>query len=92
MTIKYSGSGNGSSSTGDPNKKKQLYDCWMEQLSILKNRGVTSAVRGWYDVSKQYPHPSHDVDHNRVIRTVDFSRSNPRGPWESATEYWRSNI
>lgn len=92
MTIRYDGSKNGASSTGDPNRKKQLYDCWMEMLNALKHRGITSAVRGWYDVSKQYAHPTYDVDHNRVIRTVDFSRSDPRGPWWDSWENWRSNI
>ncbi len=90
MTIRYGGP-NAASSKIDPGKKKQLYDCWMEMLAAIKALTINSAVRGWYDVSKGYPHPTFNPDHNRVIRTVDFINSQPYGPWERA-RYWRSNI
>jgi len=90
LTISYGGP-NSASSKIDPGKKKQLYDCWMEMASAIKALGINSAVRGWYDVSKGYPHPVFNPDHNRVIRTVDFVNSQPYGPWERA-RYWRSNI
>lgn len=92
LTIRYDGGTSSSGNSGDPNRKKQLYDCWMEMLNAMKNYGILSAVRGWYDVTKQYPHPTFDTDHNRVIRTVDFKNSNPNGPWFPASSYWRSNI
>lgn len=96
LTIKYDGgSAAVISSAGNPNRKKQLYDCWLEMINAVKNvggdAGLQSAVRGWYDVTKGFSHPVYDSNHNRVIRTVDFKRSDPRGPWESS-EYWRANI
>jgi hypothetical protein len=90
MTIQYGGP-NASASKVDPGKKKQLYDCWMEMLNGIKALSINSAVRGWYDTSKGFPHPTYNPDHNRVIRTVDFRNSHPSGPWEKSY-YWRSNI
>jgi len=90
MTIQY-GSGTKSPDLSAPEKKKQLYDCWLNALNIIRTKGIDSAVRGWYDVTKGYPHPTFNPDHNRVIRTVDFKNSQPYGPWERSS-YWRSNI
>lgn len=94
MTISYGGSpGSSSGTSGDPSRKKQLYDCWMQMLSAIRalSLGQLPAVRGYYDVSKGFAHPVLDYDHNRVIRTVDYKNSHPYGPWERATA-WRPNI
>lgn len=91
MTIRYDGRSNNRADGNDPGRKKQLYDCWQEALQAIRTRGILPAVRGWYDVTKGYPHPAWDTNHNRVIRTVDFQRSDPAGPWEPAP-YWRANI
>jgi len=91
MTIRYGSPAGGGSSAGDPSKRKQLYDCWMEMLNGIKALAINWGVRGYYNVSKGFAHPAYDPDHNRVIRTVDFKNSQPSGPWERAT-YWRSNI
>lgn len=94
LTIKYDGTSNKSSAV-DPSLKKQLYDCWIEAMNAIKNvggaAGLQYAVRGWYDTSKGFSHPTWDTDHNRIIRTVDFKRSHPTGPWTEADD-WRSNI
>lgn len=92
LTIRYDGNSvSGTGDAKDPNKKKQAYDCYMEALNGIKNAGILSAVKGWYDTTKQFPHPTYDIDHNRVIRTVDFSNSTPNGPWARSTA-WRPNI
>lgn len=92
MTIKYSGSS--STSSFDPSRKKQLYDCWMDAmhaLTVTGNAGIKPAVRGWYDTSKQYPHPSYDPDHNRIVRTVETVRAAPCGPWKTSGG-WRPRV
>lgn len=92
MTISYGGSKTaGNPDMSAPDKKKQLYDCWMNALNIIRTKGINTAVRGWYDTTKGYPHPTFNPDHNRVTRTVDYINSQPYGPWEKA-RYWRSNI
>jgi hypothetical protein len=56
MTIKYDGgSTSGGVSPGDPNKLKELFDCWND--AIRSFRTIAVAVRGYFDVSKGYPHP-----------------------------------
>jgi hypothetical protein len=92
LTISYGGSkAAGNPDMSAPDKKKQLYDCFMNALNIIRAKGIQPAVRGWYDTTKGYPHPTFNPDHNRVIRTVDFVNSQPHGPWERS-RYWRSNI
>ncbi len=81
MTIKYNGDGSGTS--GD--NKKDLYDCFTGLQGILSNSpnlcgtggGLSNAVRGKYDVSKGYPHPTRDTTHNRIQKT----HPNANGPW-----------
>lgn len=86
MTIKYGGAG---SSAGafrpDQNKLKELYDCWNEQLRMIKT--IKTAVKGFYSTSKGYLHPTRDIAHNRIIRGVSFNNSYPGGPWENAPEW-----
>lgn len=86
MTIRYGGPSAANQSI-DPGKKKQLYDCWMEMLNGIKSVGLTYAVRGWYDSTKGYSHPVYEPEHNRVIRPVDFSVSDPHGPWVKARDW-----
>lgn len=85
MDISYGGSP--ASSKSDPNVKKELFNCFNGLISLLSN-GVNVAVRGIYDSTKGYPHPVLDVDHNRIVRTVDTVRSNPNGPYREAVD-WR---
>lgn len=96
LTIRYDGdSGRGAANAFDPSRKKQLYDCWMEAfhaMQVTGNAGIQPAVRGWYDVTKSYVHPVFDTNHNRIVRTVDFKNSNPKGPWWPSTSNWRPNI
>ena len=87
MTIRYGGP-NSANQAIDPGRKKQLYDCWMEMLNGIKSVGINYAVRGWYDTSKGYAHPVFEPEHNRVIRPVDFSVSDPHGPWYKSKD-WR---
>jgi len=84
MTIRYD---RGGPATTGPAKKKQLYDCMMEMLDSIKATEIQPAVRGFYDTSKQYPHPVFDQSHNRIVRTVDRSNSHPAGPWERARDW-----
>lgn len=93
LTIRYDGSNTGGNCC-DPTRKKQLYDCWMDAmhaLTVTGDAGLQSAVKGWYDVTKQYPHPTFDQDHNRVIRTVETIRARPCGPFRTST-YWRPRV
>lgn len=90
MTIRYDAA-SAAAQAGNPGKKKELYDCWKEMVAAAKNYGIVHAVKGWYDTTKSFSHPTWDADHNRVIRTVDFQNSDPVGPWWNAT-YWRSNL
>jgi len=64
LTIKYGAGGNAPTPDGD--RKKQLYDCWNEFLNSIK--GIQSAVRGYYDTSKGYPHTTRSYRINRVIK------------------------
>lgn len=85
MTIKYNGDGSSDGSATDP--KKDLYDCYMGLQGILSNgptkcgtgAGINNGVRGKYDTSKGYAHPTQEVRHNRVVRP----KPNGNGPWHS---------
>lgn len=88
MDIRYGGSPG--SSVADPNIKKELFDCFSSLTSLLGN-GIGVGVRGLYDVSKGFPHPVLDPDHNRVIHSVDTARSYPTGPWRRAVDWRYSN-
>jgi len=86
MTIKYDGSGgNGGSQCPTCGPKKDLYDCYTGLQNILSNGanacgvggGINNAVRGKYDVSKGYAHPTRDLKHNRIIKPSP----NSNGPW-----------
>lgn len=81
ITIKYGGAGGGSTAgTGpDPNKLKDLYDCWNESMRMI--RALRVAVKAYYDESKGFAHPVREIHHNRVVRPVNFTNSHPRGPW-----------
>jgi len=74
MTIKY---GPGSGSKNNPDKKKQLYDCWNQAFAAI--RGIKTAVRGYYDTSKLYTHPIANYTNNRVVKfegvISDFNRT-----------------
>lgn len=87
MTIKYGGSsGSGSTATGpDPRKLTDLYDCWNESMRMI--RALRVAVKGYYDQSKGFAHPVREIDHNRVVRPVNFTNSHPAGPWVPAHEW-----
>ena len=84
MTVKYGGSPGGSAD--DPQRKKQLYDCWIELQRTF--RSVWPAVRGYWDTSKGYAHPVREPHHNRVVRAVPFTNTDPDGPWVNGYE-WR---
>jgi hypothetical protein len=88
MNIRYGGSTPSSSS--DPSVKQNLYDCFSGLMNFLMTgaEGIKTAVRGLYNTSKGFPHPVLDATHNRIIRNVDVARSDPSGPWSSATD-WR---
>jgi len=85
LTIRYSGK----ATTSDPGLKKRLYECYMSSCRIVS--GPKVAVRGLYDTTKSYNHPVQDSNHNRIVRTVFPSRSNPTGPWEKAGG-WREGV
>lgn len=89
MDIKYGGAPGGKGPNDD--KKKDFYDCFMGLLNLMGN-GIQNTVRGLYDTSKGFPHPVHDVAHNRIIRNVDKARSNPSGPYSKATDWRYTNI
>jgi hypothetical protein len=83
MSIKYGGK----PGAQDPGLKGRLYDCFMGTLNIIGG-GMKSAVRGIYDRSHGYSHPILDVDHNRIVRTVNTTMSDPAGPWQRSQD-WR---
>jgi hypothetical protein len=87
MTIKYGGPGSAGAGgyAPDQNKLKELYNCWNEQLRMI--RTISVAVRGFYDESKGYQHPVRDFAHNRIIRGVSFNNSCPHGPWYNSPEW-----
>jgi len=72
MTIKYGGASTGTASNDGP--KKDLYDCFTGLQGILSNNptlcgtgaGINNGVRGKYDTSKGYAHPTRDPGHNRI--------------------------
>lgn len=66
MTIKYGGQT--SSGAGDPERLKDLYECWQQMRRMIRSMRV--AVKGYYDESKGFAHPARFADHNRVIRPV----------------------
>ena len=80
------------SSNDNINRTKDYYNCWTSLQNILSNTpnacgvggGIANAVRGKYDISKGYPHPTLDVNHNRVIKP----KPNADGPWFNTTN-WR---
>jgi len=81
MTIKYD---NGkSSAAGDPQRMKDLYTCWNEQIRMF--RTIKAAVKGYYDQSKMYAHPVLDTYHNRIIKPVTPFEGN----FTPGTTYWR---
>jgi hypothetical protein len=89
MTIKYGGDDGGNSGGGngvDPKKMGDLYNCWQEAKRGIQ--AIRVAVKGYWDESKGFAHPVREVQHNRVIRAVNFSNACPSGPWENAL-YWR---
>ena len=82
MSIKYGG--NPMSAT-DPNKLKDLYNCFQESLRMIRN--IKVAVKGYYDASKGFAHPVREFQHNRVIKAISFNNSQPGGPWEKHTPW-----
>ena len=83
MTIRYDGNVTSSVLPTDPNKLKELYDCWNSALRSFNT--LTSTVKSFYDTTKGYIHPVRDIFHNRVIRpVVPF-----RGNFTPGTHYWR---
>lgn len=86
MTIKYGGGSGGSPATGpDPNKLKDLYECWNESMRMI--RALRVAVKGYYDSSKGFSHPVREFHHNRIVRGVNFTNAQPRGPWVPSHEW-----
>lgn len=75
MSIKYDAKGAGGSDPSN-NRKKELYDCFMGAMNVIT--GIKAAVRGWYDTSKGYSHPTMSYTSNRVVKPdgiySDFSR------------------
>jgi len=88
MGINY-GSAPGGQSSGNP-KKKDFYDCYMNTIKIIGN-GLSSAVRGLYDLSRGYGHPVYDETYPRLTRDVDVARSDPAGPYSSSTGWLYTN-
>lgn len=85
LTIKYGGSNGNSGANADPNKLRELYNCWNEAMRSLET--VRIAVKGYFDTSKGYGHPVREFHHNRIIRGVSFNNSNPNGPWYNSPEW-----
>ena len=81
MSIRYGGASGSASKALDFSKMKQLYDCFMEFLRYIQTLGIRTAVRGLYDSSKGFSHPVMEPHHNRVIRPVSFTNTDPNGPW-----------
>ena len=84
MTIKYNGAPGSSGGSGGGDPKKDLYDCFMGLRNMISNgkgSGINNAVRGKYDTSKGFPHPAHDINHNRVSKP----RPDAYGPWSRRT-------
>lgn len=65
MNISYTGSSN---MAPDPKKLSELYTCWQESLRMFKI--VKATVKGYYDSSKQFLHPTRSNIDNRVLRPV----------------------
>jgi len=82
LTIKYASSDN-TSKQADPSLVKELYDCWKESLRMF--RSIKVAVKGYYDVSKNFAHPIRDTYHNRIIKPVTPFEGN----FTPGTTYWR---
>lgn len=68
MTISYKPNTSSSASADNPDRKKELYDCWTELLRSIKN--IRYAVKGRFDYTKGYKHPVADVLHNRINKPV----------------------
>ena len=85
MTIKYSAAPSSSSSgpNADPNKLRELYNCWQEASRMFKN--ISVAVKGYYDSSKGFSHPVIAYTTNRVLRPVIPFEGN----YTPGTPYWR---
>lgn len=84
MSIKYGAAA--SQSANDPDKSRELYSCWNEALRMFRN--IRVAVKGYYDGSKGFNHPTREYHHNRVIRPVSFNNSRPNGPWVNSYPRW----
>lgn len=85
MTIKY-GAGSSNTATGpDPNKLKDLYECWNESMRMI--RALRVAIKGYWDTTKGFAHPVRETHHNRVVRPVNFTNSDPNGPWVPSHEW-----
>lgn len=84
MTIKYGNSSNDNSSKYDPNKLKELFDCWNEMLRSF--RTINYAVKGLNDISKSYAHPVMNPYENRILRPVTPNQNN----YTPGTTYWRT--
>lgn len=89
MTISYGSTAGMNSCACGP--KKDLYDCFMGLRNIISNTptlcgtgaGISNAVRGWFDNSKGFPHPTMDRTHNRISKP----KPNADGPWYNTTNY-----
>ncbi len=84
MTIKYGGTNTGNNPALDsPTQMKEMYDCWNEMLRSFRN--IRTAVKGYYDQSKGFVHPTYSTIHNRVLRPVT-TKIGTRTP---GTQDWR---
>ena len=89
MTIKYNSTLMAKNTL--PNPLNDAYQCFMRLQQILSNSpttcgtgaGINNAVRGLYDVSKGYEHPTFDVEHNRLQKP----KPPADGPWYNSTNY-----
>jgi hypothetical protein len=79
MTIKYGGDAGSSTASTGRNPKDDFYDCFNSIFHMITN-GINSAVRGKYDTTKGFPHPTFDVNHNRITKP----NPNSKGPWNSS--------
>jgi hypothetical protein len=66
MTISYGAAPKGSGDGGPT--KKDLYNCFNAIVNAMCN--IRVAVRGIFDVSKGFPHPVMDPDHNRITKEL----------------------
>jgi len=91
MTIKYGSTLNAYNKNAQPNPLQDYYNCFMRLMGILSNSptlcgtgaGINNGVRGLYDVSKGFEHPTFDVEHNRIQKP----KPPADGPWFNSTNY-----